>query len=442
VTKIVLVGAGSFVFARDTINDVLLFPELRDSTITLMDIDKERNDLMAAFAKRMVEQNGFKTKIKATTNLKESLDGADFVVVSIRAGGWANVMKDYDLTTKLGYESSPDALGPTGIFAGLRQIPAVLEICHVMEEVCPDALLLNFSNPMAMMCWAINDYSKIKSVGLCPNAYNGAMRYATYLGVPVEECTYWAAGLNHFTWYLEFKHNGVDAYPRFREIFTDPAVYTKPDYFGKGVKLDQVEVEMLKRFGYFTSGSEGHIPQYTSYFRKRPELVEKYKLGPLGISFRLAPKRTADENEDLKKKLASGFKFKLSKEYHWSINAAMIMHSIVSGIPSRIDGNVRNNGLITNLKDGCCVEVPCFVDKEGIHPSYIGDLPAQCAGLNQTSVTVQELTVRGVMEKDKTKLALAVTLDPLTAAMLDLEETDKLIEALFKIDKPFLKGFK
>jgi alpha-galactosidase/6-phospho-beta-glucosidase family protein len=170
--------------------------------------------------------------------------------------------------------------------------------------------------------------------------------------------------------------------------------------------------------------------------------VEKFKLAPLGVSFRLAPKRTADENEELKQKLAGGFKFKLSKEYHWSINAAMIMHSMVTGIPSRIDGNVRNSGLITNLKDGCCVEVPCFVDKEGVHPSYIGDLPAQCAGLNQTSVTVQELTVRGVMEKDKTKLKQAVMLDPLTAAMLDLDEIDKLVDALFKIDKPFMKGFK
>jgi alpha-galactosidase len=406
--KIAMMGAGSFVFTRDIITDILSYPELTGSTITLMDPAKERLELMAAFAQRLVDQRNFKTKIEFTTDRKEALEGADFVIISIRAGGWDNVLKDYDITTRLGFESSPDASGPTGIFAALRQIPAVLEICHDMEKICPDALCINYSNPMAMICWAINEYTKIKCVGLCPNPPSGAQRLAKYIGAPFEEVSYWAAGLNHFSWYLDFQWKGEDAYPILREKFKDFAVYSKPDYLGKGEKVDLVEVEMFHRFGYFTSGSKGHIPTYTPYFRRSPAMIEKYQIGNMGNSFKIATKRTSDENEELKKQLAGGYKFAVKTDENWSKTSAAIMNSMLTGIPCRIDGNVRNTGLITNLLEGCCVEVPCLVDKEGVHPCYVGNLPPQCAALNANSVFIQELTVRGTVEKDKTKLAQAI----------------------------------
>ena len=441
-TKIAMMGAGSFVFTRDIITDILSYPELTGSTITLMDIAEERLQLMAAFAGRLVEQRGFKTKIEFTTDRRKALEGADFVIISIRAGGWENVLKDYDITTKRGYESSPDALGPGGIFAALRQIPAVLEICRDMEKLCPDALCINYSNPMAMICWAVNEYTTIKCIGLCPNTPGGVQRLAKYAGVPSDEISYWAAGLNHYSWYLDVRWKGQDLYPVYKEKFKDPAVYTKPDYLGKGEKVDLVEVEMFHRFGYFTSGTYGHIPTYTPYFRRSPATIEKYKVGNMGNSFKIATKRTNDENEELKKQLAAGHRFPTKTDENWSKSSAAIMNSMLTGIPCRIDCNVKNNRLITNLIDGCCVEVPCLIDKEGVHPCYIGALPPQCAALNANSVFVQELTVKGVVEKDKNKIAQAVFLDPLTSTLLSIDEMSEMVDELFKVDKQFLKGFK
>jgi alpha-galactosidase len=295
---------------------------------------------------------------------------------------------------------------------------------------------------MAMICWAINDYSHIKSVGLCPNAYAGADRLAKYAGAPLEEVSYWAAGINHFTWYLDFRVRGEDAYPLLREKFKDPDVYLRPDFFGKGVEVDLVEVEMLKNFGYFTSGSQAHLSMYLPYFRKRPVLAEKYRLDNYGPIFEGAPKKTVDENEELKQQLGSGYKFPFTREYRWSKHAADVMDSMETGTIRRIDGNVKNNGLITNLLEGCCVEVPCLVDKEGVHPCYVGDLPPQCAALNRSNISEQELAVRGIVEKDKTKLFQSLLVDPLAGALLTIEETREMVDTMFQIDKPFLKGFK
>ena len=440
--KIVLIGAGSFKFARDIITDILLYPELRDNTITLMDIDNERLDLMTAFAKRMIKQHGFKTKIVSTLDRREALDGADFVITAIRAGGWKPVLKGRDISVKYGIEASPDALGTGGVFGALRQIPAILEVCHDMEELCPNALLMNYSNPMAMICWAINDYSKIKAVGLCPNAPSAAKRLADMLGADMKDVFYWAAGINHFSFYLEFKVKGKDAYPLLREKFKDPKVYLKPNYLGKGIEVDRVEVEMLHNFGYFTSGSQAHLSMYTPYFRKRPELSEKYHLDDYGPIFGGAPQATFNENKELREQLASGFKFEITDEYRWSKHAADIIQAMQTGTLRRVDGNVKNKGLITNLPQGCIVEVPCMIDKDGIHPCYVGDLPPQCAAMNQSNIFEQELAVRGIAEKDKTKIYQALLLDPLCATKLNIDETRAMVDELFQNDKPFLKGFK
>ena len=441
--KIVIIGAGSFVFARGLITDLVLYPQpgLGDSTLALMDIDKDRLDLMTAFARKIVEQNHSKIKVESSTNRKEVLEGADSVIVSIRAGDWEPVMKNQEVSMKRGVESSPDAMGTGGVFGGLRQVQAILEICRDMEKLCPDALLLNYCNPMAIICWAVNDYTKIKCVGLCPNPTNLAEYLAQYIGAPFEEITYWVAGINHFSWYLQFNWRGKDAYPLLREKFKDPEVYLKPGYFGKDVEVSITEVEMMKTFGYFTTGG-GHITMYTPYFRKRPELLEKYHLHNLHDSFAIAPKRTADEGEEMRKEILSGTKFTTFRDHNYTVIAINLIYAREIGKPMRIYGNVKNTGLITNLPEGCVVEVPLLVDKEGVHPCHIGDLPPQCAALNRTNISVQEMAVRGIVEKDKNKIFQAILLDPLTSAILTIDETREMVDELFKVDKKFLKGYK
>ena len=441
--KIVIIGAGSFVFARGLITDLVLYPQpgLGDSTLALMDIDKDRLDLMTAFARKIVEQNHSKIKVESSTNRKEVLEGADYVIVSIRAGDWEPVMKNQEVSMKRGVESSPDAMGTGGVFGGLRQVQAILEICRDMEKLCPDALLLNYCNPMAIICWAVNDYTKIKCVGLCPNPMNLAEYLAQYIGAPFEEITYWVAGINHFSWYLQFNWRGKDAYPLLREKFKDPEVYLKPGYFGKDVEVSITEVEMMKTFGYFTTGG-GHITMYTPYFRKRPELLEKYHLHNLHDSFAIAPKRTADEGEEMRKEILSGTKFTTFRDHNYTVIAINLIYAREIGKPMRIYGNVKNTGLITNLPEGCVVEVPLLVDKEGVHPCHIGDLPPQCAALNRTNISVQEMAVRGIVEKDKNKIFQAILLDPLTSAILTIDETREMVDELFKVDKKFLKGYK
>ena len=441
--KIVIIGAGSYVFARGLITDLVLYPEpgLGDSTLALVDIDKERLDLITAFAKEIVKQNKSHIKVESSMDRREVLEGADYVIVSIRAGDWEPVQLNCKVSEKYGVESSPDAMGTGGVFGGLRQVQAILDICRDMEKLCPHALLMNYCNPMAIICWAVNDYTRIKCVGLCPNPRNLAESLARYISAPMDEITYWVAGLNHFSWYLEFKWRGVDAYPLLREKFKDPDVYMKPDYFGKGVEVSITEVEMMKNFGYFTTGG-GHITMYTPYFRKRPELLEKYHLHNLLDGFIQAPQRTRAEGEELKQQIKNGYKFQTFRDHNYTIIAIDIIYSMETGKPSRVFANVKNTGLITNLPGGCCVEVPCLVDKEGVHPCYIGDLPAQCAALDWTNVGVQELAVRGIVEKDKTKIFQAILLDPLTSAILTIDETRDMVDELFQVDKKFLKGYK
>ncbi len=439
--KIVLIGAGGHVFSRNTISDVLSYPELRDSTITLMDIDKERLDLITAFAKKLVEHHGFKTQIESTTDRREALEGADYVIDAIRVGGSSPTQADREITTKYGVkEAVGDTIGPGGVFYGLRHIPVILDICHDMEKLCPDAWLINYSNPMAMICWAINDYTHIKNVGLCHSVQGTSRDLARYLGVPHDEITYWVAGINHMAWFLELKWHGEDAYPLLKEKFRDPEIYSRPDAHWAGA--DNVRVEIFKAFGYFNTESSRHMSEYVPYFRKRPELLERFNLvdrtGLMRTHERIEKMRR-EQDEELKRPISSGQKSPLS---HSGEYGSIIIHSIETGIPSRINGNVKNNGLITNLLEGCCVEVPCLVDKKGISPCYVGDLPPQCAALNRTNINLQELAVKGIVEKDKTKIFQSILLDPLTSAILTIDETRLMVDEMFQAGAEYLKGFK
>jgi alpha-galactosidase len=437
--KIVLIGAGSHVFAKRLITDILSYPELGNSTVTLMDIAKEPLDLTTAFVKKLVKQHKLEAQIESTTDRRKALEGADYVIVAIRVGGSRPTKADREISARYGvYEGVGDTIGPGGVFYGARHVPVILDICHEMEGLCPDAWLINYTNPMAIISWAVTDYTHIKNVGLCHSVQHTSSELAKYIGVPYEEVSYWVAGINHMAWFLEFNWRGEDAYPLLREKLKDPTIYSREDATWAGA--DDVRVEIFKAFGYFNTESSRHMSEYVPYFRKknRPELFEKFKIRKLP-DFEGREKITREQDEELRQQLSTGFKFPLSRTDEY---CSAIIHSIETGVPSRINGNVKNKGLITNLPDGCCVEVPCLVDKKGISPCYVGDLPPQCAALNRTNINAQELAVRGIVEKDKTKIFQAILLDPLASSILTIDETRGMVDEMFQAGAEYLRGYK
>jgi alpha-galactosidase len=437
--KVVLIGAGNYILGRDFISDIFLRPNLSDSAVTLYDADNERLGLADAHARRLVKQQKLNLKIESTTDRRSALDGADYVINSFRSGGWAPVIKDREITMRLGIEIQSDAVGVGGVFAGLRHVPDILEICHEMEELCPDAWLFNYSNPQAIICRAINDYTRIKNIGLCPNPFHFARAISRYAQIPFSELYYTVAGLNHFAWFIELKWRGRDLYPKLRETFAEPAIYLRPN--SPLGHVDMVEVEMLREFGYFTSGGQ-HLTMSLPYFRRKPELLARYKINSLTEMYGYVEKEIQERDQELKKLLESSNKLPLSREHTDTSIAACIIDSIETGKPARIFGNVKNSGLINNLLEGSVVEVPCMIDKGGIHPCPVGALPPQCAALNHMSINVQELAVRGIVEKDKNKILQAILLDPLTFSMASINEMKQMVNELFAVEmKKYIKGY-
>jgi alpha-galactosidase len=437
--KIVLIGAGSHFFTRNIITDVLSYPGLRDSTITLVGhIHQEPVELVNAFAKKMVKQHGFATKIESTMNRREALKDANYVLAAIRVGGSQVGRVDKEITMKYGVdESAGDTIGPLGVFFGLRNAPVIMDICRDMAELCPDALLINYTNPLAIIGWAVSGYTRIKNVGICNGVLSTAADLAKYLGIPKDELSYWIGGINHMAWFLELKRHGQDIYPLLREKFKDPTIYSGPDAHVFGP--DIVRAEVFRAFGYFCTETSPHLSEYLPYFRKRPELISKFKLE--------MPERTLEENEKMRQEKDNELKQLIGSEAELPVvrkndYGVSIINAIETGMPARVTGNVKNTNLITNLLKGCCVEVPCLVDKEGLHPCHVGDLPPQLAALNRTNINVQELAVRGIVEKDKTKIFQSILLDPLTSAVLTIDDTRNMVDELFQANAEFTKGYK
>jgi alpha-galactosidase len=436
--KIVLIGAGSHVFSRNLITDFLSYPEFRDSTLALVDIDQEALDMTTAFAKKLIRQHSLKTRVVASKDRKPALEGADYIIVSIRVGGLEANIPDLAIPARYGVRQGiGDTIGPGGVFYGLRHIPVLLDICHDMEDLCPDAWLINYTNPMAMICWAMNDYSHVRNVGLCHSVQGTASELAQYIGAPFNEVSYWVAGINHMAWFLEFKWRGKDAYPLLREKFKDLEVYSNSDAHWAGP--DIVRAEIFKALGYFNTESSQHMSEYVPYFRKRPELFERFKLrDPMQRSEGMNVDRRR-RDEDMRRIIESDEIIPLKRSHEYCVQ---IIHAKETGTPLRINGNVKNNELITNLPQGSCVEVPCLVDKNGINPCYVGRLPPQCAALNRTNINVQELGVLAAVEKSKELAFQAILMDPLTSAVLTIDEIRSMVDEMFKAEARFLKGFK
>lgn len=415
--KIAFIGAGSTVFAKHLIGDVLSFPELADSHIALMDIDAERLKTSQVVAEQVNRVLGAKATITATTDRAEALVDADYVINMVQIGGYKpSTVIDFEIPKKYGLRQTiADTLGIGGIFRGLRTIPFMMDLCNDMEEQCPDALLLNYTNPMAMLCWAVNQYSGIANIGLCHSVQGTAQQLCHDMGVPYNEVNYLCAGINHMAFYLKFEHNGRDLYPEIHRVVEEGRV---PDW-------NRVRYEMLKWLGYFVTESSEHFAEYTPYFIRRdhPEYIERFNV-PLDEYIRRCEVQIAGwEAQREKMERGEDLEVKRSDEY-----GALIIHSMETNTPRVVYGNVENNGLIDNLIPGCCVEVPCLVDKNGIQPTRIGSLPPQLAALMMTNVNVQSLTVEAALTGRKEHIYQAAMLDPHTSQDLGLDDIRALVD--------------
>jgi alpha-galactosidase len=422
--KIAIIGAGGFVFPLTLIRDILAFPELRDSTLALMDIDAARLGNTVAAARTLVERHGLPTRIEPTTSQRDAIRDADYVIVTFQVGGLDAYKLDVEIPRRYGLDQTVgDTLGPGGVFRALRSIPVYLDICRDMQELArPRALLINYANPMAMNCWAISS-TGTSHVGLCHSVQGTSRMLAEAVGAPYDEVSYKSAGINHQAWFLELKRNGADIYPQVREAMLrrhiaefDPS-REGPLYEGAN---ERVRTEIMRAFGYFHTESSHHASEYTPWFRKNPETVNSF-----------IPRRwdyyeicSSHDFEDRTERIISQG---LTPSYEYG---AFIIHSMETGEPRVIYGNVPNRGLIDNLPEGCCVEVPVLVDKSGLQPTHIGELPPQLASLMHTNINVQRLTVEAALTGKREHIYHAAMLDPHTAAELSLDQIWSLVDDL------------
>ncbi|HEV8636026.1 MAG TPA: alpha-galactosidase [Chloroflexota bacterium] len=430
--RIVHIGAGSAGFGKRFLADVLTRPSLRDSTLVLMDVDPDNLDVMATLARRLKEQLDSPVRIEATTDRRRALDGADYVIITIVSNGFGPRYREVDIPRKYGVHHSVGCTsGPSGIFRGLRYVPVLLEICRDVQELCPGAWILDYSNPTSIVPWAITRATGTRFIGLCHSVQHTAMTLARYLGAPYEETGHWVAGINHQAWFLRFEWRGQDAYPLLREKMADPAVYAQ----------DMVRFAMMDFFGYFLTESSYHNAEYVPYFRKNADLIERWT-PPVG-GWAQGPIERHEEGagrrrENLRREAYGDGPIQIDPGHEYCIS---IVDAIESNIPTRINANVSNTGLITNLPAGSCVEVPCLVDNTGIHPCYVGDLPPQCAGVNRARQNQDELAVKGALEGDRKAVEQAIALDPLTASVCTLEQIRAMVAELFEADAPYLPQF-
>jgi len=430
--KIAMIGAGSIVFCKTLMMDILATEGLKDSTIVLMNRTEPKLRRMENFARKVVKENNLPAKIKATTNRREALDGADYVINMIQVGGVDAFQKDYEIPLKYGVDQCiGDTMGPGGIFRALRTIPVVVDIARDMEELCPNALLMNYANPMAMVCWALGETTNIKFVGLCHGVQTTLDLIARYTGVDKKDIDYICAGINHLDWFLKLEKDGKDLYPIFKENMEKPEYYIN----------EKVRGEVMRHFGYFMTESTGHLSDYVPWFRKNAKVLETYCDQPSfggesGAYYKWCRKvaekfKEIDYLEQESTELTGR-----SNEYCSYIIEAMETNKIF-----KFSGNVINDNLITNLPYGCCVEVPVYADRTGLHPTHIGELPPQCAAVCLTNIISQGLAVKAALTGDFEYVVHALALDPLTAAVLSLKEIRDMAIEMYRAEKEFLPQF-
>jgi alpha-galactosidase len=420
---ITFIGAGSTVFAKNLLGDILGYEELAGSTIRLFDIDKERLRTSELVARRVAEALGVdgSATIEATTDRRQALDGADYALNMVQVGGFEPcTVTDFEVPKRYGLRQTiGDTLGIGGIMRGLRTIPVLLSMCRDMEELCPGVTFLNYVNPMAMNCWAIARASRIRTVGLCHSVQLTAWELSQDIGVPYRDITYLAAGINHMAFYLRFERDGEDLYPLVHRVVDE----------GRVPAGNRVRYDVLRRLGYFVTESSEHFAEYVPWFikRDRPDLITRYDV-PLDEYPRRCEAQIASWG-DLRRQLEGEGNVDVVRSAEYG---ARIIHSMETYRPRVVYGNVPNHGLIDNLPEGCIVEVPCLVDQNGCQPTRVGALPPQLAAIIQTNLNVQALTVEAALSGRREHVYHAAMVDPHTAAELDLDQIWALVDDLLE----------
>lgn len=439
---ITLIGAGSAVFTRNLCSDILLTPALQRSTIRLMDIDAVRLAQARDLVQALVDGRGLDARVEATLDRREALRGTDYVVTTFQQGGLDAYRLDIDIPRRYGVEQCVgDTLGPGGVFRALRTIPVLLDICDELDELAPRAMLLNYVNPMAANCWAIDAATGRPHVGLCHSVQGTSEMLARWVGVPYDEVVYRCAGINHQAFFLEFRHGAEDLYPRIWEALERPEAEAE----------EPVRNDIMRRFGYFVTESSGHASEYLPYFRKSERMVREALMPRLHdpahgwfghgrsggyLEHCLARlESSAREVDDLIRGTVP-LPSERTHEYGSAIIEAMETHQC-----ARVNGNVPNRGAISNLPQDCCVEVPCLVDGNGVQATIVGALPPQLAALNQTNVNVQSLIVEAALSGSTDAVHQAVALDPLTAAVCTLPQIDAMVDEMLAQQAAWLPQF-
>jgi alpha-galactosidase len=429
--KVAIIGAGSIVFCKTLMLDIMATPGLEDTEFALMAPSTTRTSQVEAFAQRVIEANGLPATVWKTTDSREAVEGADYVITTFQVAGVKGFEYDYKIPLKYGVDQCiGDTLGPGGIFRAQRQIPVMLDLARDMEELCPDALILQYVNPMAMVCWALGT-TKVSFVGLCHGVQTTLDLISGYVDVPKEKIDYLCAGINHMGWFLKLEHDGQDLYPTLREDFEKPEYYVN----------EKVRGEVFRHFGYIMTESTGHLAEYVPWFRKNQMALDLYCDEPAfggesGAYYNwckyVADKYAerdilADEPSELPSR---------SVEY-----GSYVIEAMETGRTFQLNGNVINGGMITNLPPDCCAEGPIYVDRTGLHRTIVGDLPPQCAAMNLTNINVQRLAVEAAITGDPEHLVHACALDPLTGAVLTLKEIREMCSEMLEVQSRWLPQF-
>jgi len=435
--KFAFIGAGSFCFTRNLVRDLLTFSAFEDCEIALMDIDTARLERIEAACNKIVKALGKPAKVTSTTNRAEALIGADGVLCTVFNGDIDIWRYDIEIPKKYGVDMNVgDTRSVSGIFRALRNIPLMLEICADIEKYCPKAVFLNYTNPMSMLCKAMQKYSNVEVTGLCHSVQGTIKMLAEWIDVPVEELTYLCAGVNHQAFYLDIKRNGEDVYPLIRNKIKEEEYYNK----------EIVRNEMFKHLDYYVTESSGHNSEYNQWFRKRPDLIEKYctngtnwNPGLYAFSLNLRLDRRDNWREEIDKWINEE---EVTAERSLEYAANIFNARFGDCTPFQFNGNVLNHGSISNLPFESCVEVPVLADKSGFKQMIVGELPQHLAIMVNTTARIEDLVVEAAMTKDKRKVFQAACMDPLTSAVCSLEEIKQMTDELFEINKHFLGEYK
>lgn len=434
--KFVFIGAGSLDFTRDLARDILTFPAFQDCELMLMDIDEKRLEYARRGVQRIVDARGGAATVKATTDRRKALEGADGVLITILQGGVEVWRHDIEIPKKYGVDICVgDTRGPSGIFRFLRTAPVMLSIIRDVEELCPNAIVLNYTNPMAMLVSFLQSQTKVNVTGLCHSVQGTADMLAQWIGVEPAKLQYTCVGINHQAFYLELKADGKDAYPLLREAVKRPEV----------AEEEPVRLEMFRHLGYFSTESSGHNSEYNPWFRKRGDLIEKYcthgtgwNPGQYAYILKEYLDREGTWESEYKDWLEHGtVELERGEEYASNVfNAIFGDHT-----PYPFNANLRNQGYITNIDEGACVEVPVLSDEEGIHPLGRHTLPQHLDILVSTTAKIEELAVRAAIEGDPRKVFQAILFDPLTASVCSMEEIHSMVQEMLTKNAPYLGYF-